>query len=205
MKLTQAEGKWFCSDLNRAFSRVVGGLSLPTSQPGAAAIVGEEYIAGPEQPRFFVLAEREDFNADELLQWCEVGASIPLDWMVSVFNQTGQNVIHSFNERQIPRHRPAISFMGAPGSSFDNIVWHLNIIRQNQGRLIFPEASIVQAKMEVLEEDSFDMFKESLNPAAAALGFCVAFLVTMPPDDYDGEDWFESPPAVRGADRVTGY
>jgi hypothetical protein len=202
MELQEREGFYFCPELDRTFRRIVGALSLPTSAPGAGCVVGEELASGPEAPAFYVLAETEHFNSDELLTWAE---SVPLDWLVSSSNTEAHNIIWTFNERQIKRHRPQISFMGAPRSDSDAILWHLNVVRQQSDRIVFAEGSTIQAVMEALVQDDDKSFKESLNPAAAVLGHCIAFLAVMPYEAPADEDMGPIPPTLRGADRVTGY
>ena len=192
---------------NVNIGRIFGGIGWPSGSPGFACVVGEELypMVGTQMHRLFVLDEVENENTYQLLNECAKFMGIyNIPEFVGRYDESFMRILEMWNSQQ--RQFPELLVYSAPNSKTGAIGYHLeglrNRLHKDRRTLFFynPESKL-PGYLENIEPGVINTATDAQYPAAAALGYCVAYLTEWPPD-FDEED---DPTPHDGVSSLTGY
>jgi len=186
-KITELDKSYHYEDLeDNKFSRILVGLSFPTSKHGFAVVVGEDYHEDPflKCRHLRALAEAEESDMERLFKNClDLRGRYQVERIIGdMGNESMMTLLYDFN-KGLDGARPLSLY----DASFpEDLRYHVQLIKGvtafNGKTLHLNQCNALRGHLSNITLEDAQQGKASDYPAVMALGFVISYIKAYPRD-----------------------
>lgn len=169
----------------RIYQRVVGGLALPSTQPGHVLVIAEEAAVRPPYHIHFICESGEDTVNKLFSKALELQSDCWVDGFYGRISDQANQYLTNFNRSQHERQLRTLQLYPAPQSNTGNICYHIGILidqlAATSKTLFLEDSKHLPAALKQMALQNASGATDSEYPIIASLGYAVSLLIENQP------------------------